>query len=263
MSSAKNTAFKTTARRLQLESLENRELMAGNVSVAFSGSELRIIGDAAANGVEVRQSSPGVYKITGTFEGGALTKINGQTGTLTANNVNGNVVVALGAGSDQLNFGTGDQRVINVKRDLIIDMGTGNDWTNVRDVKVAGQVSINTGTGIDKTFVNRVDVGTDLKIGDASSSVNSGDRDEVTVLSSTVRKQLALTFRGGNDSAEIQSCVADSVYADLGAGSDFLKMTYTKPRVFSAYGGSGSDTFFVPDYAGLRFIGSGFETVRR
>jgi|GEM_PF-4599200 len=91
------SALKTTSRRLQLESLENRELMAGNVSVSFSGSELRIVGDSAANHIEVRQSSPGVYKINGVFEGGSPTKVNGSTGTITARNVNGNVVIAMGA----------------------------------------------------------------------------------------------------------------------------------------------------------------------
>jgi hypothetical protein len=261
MPTSNNTALKTTTRRLQLESLENRELMAGNVTVSFSGSELRIVGDSAANGVEVRQSSPGVYTITGAFEGGAATKINGRS-SITASNVNGNVVVALGAGNDQLDFGTGDQRVIDVKRDLIIDMGTGNDWTDVRDVKVAGMLSINTGTGVDRTVVNRANVGTDLRIGDATSSVNSGDSDEVTVLSSTVRRQIALTFRGGSDRAEIQSCAADSVYADMGAGNDYFKMLYTKPRAFTALGGSGTDTFQVPNYGGLRFTGSSFESIR-
>ncbi len=114
----------STTRRLQVESLENRELMAGNVTVSFSNGDLRITGDANANHVQVRQASPGVYTITGVTTGGAATKVNNvANGTITARGVNGNVVVQMGSGNDQLDFGIGDNRVINVPKALSIDIG--------------------------------------------------------------------------------------------------------------------------------------------
>ncbi len=140
--------------------------------------------------------------------------------------------------------------------------GTGHDWTYVRDVKTGGNLTIQTGTGQDQTHVNKVDVGGSLFVLDPAS-VNSGDKNTTTVLSSKVRTQMQFISRGGNDSVEIQSSMADSVYADLGAGNDFFKMLYTKPRAFTAIGGSGTDTFFVPDVNGTRYNGSGFESIRR
>lgn len=249
-------------RRLQVESLENRELMAGNVSVSMSNGNLFITGDANPNHVQVRQTSPGVYSISGVMLGGTATKINGYSG-VTARGITGNVSVALGGGSDQLDFGTGDGRQINVPGTLTIDMGTGNDWTYVRDVKTGGNLTTYTGTGQDRTHIVNADVGNNLFVLDPNA-VNSGDSDLTTVLTSRARGQLQFISRGGNDSVEIQSCAADSVYADLGAGNDFFKMLYTKPRAHSVYGGSGTDTFFVPDYLGTRFNNQwGFESVRR
>ena len=250
-------------RRLQLESLENRELMAGNVSVAFHNGDLYITGDGAANDVQVRQSSPGVYKITGQTHYNAATKINGNAnGTSTATGVYGNVFVSLGGGDDHLDFGTGDARLITVPKNLSIDMGAGNDWANVRDVKTGGNLAVHTGTGKDNTHIYKAEVGGSLFVEDPSS-VNSGDYDKASVNSCKVKGQIQFIFRGGNDSAEITSSTADRVYADLGNGNDSFQMTFTKPRGFTVLGGGGSDFFFVPDVNGTRYSGSGFETVRR
>ena len=64
-----------SSRRLGLESLESRELMAGVVSVQVSGGNLRITGDGAANGVVVFQLGEGQYRVLGANHGGSLTRI--------------------------------------------------------------------------------------------------------------------------------------------------------------------------------------------
>ena len=254
----------STTRRLQVESLENRELMAGNVSVSVQNGNLYITGDAARNHVEVRQSSPGVFRVNGVTIGGAATKINNATnGVFTTSAVRGNVVISLGGGDDQLNFGTGDNRVINVPNNLSIDMGSGSDFLSIRDVKTGGNLGVNTGTGVkDETHVYKADVGGHLGINDPNS-VNSGDYDIATVNNCKVKGQLQFVLKGGNDNVDVISTAADSLYADLGAGNDFFRMNYTKPRLFTAIGGSGTDIFAVPDLNGIRYNGSGFETIRR
>ena len=254
----------STTRSLKVETLENRELMACNVSVSFSNGDLYITGDASRNHVEVRQSSAGVYKITGQTIGGSATKVNGYAnGTTTISNFSGNVWVSLGGGDDQLNFGTGDNRLISLPKGLSIDMGSGGDFLSIRDVKTTGNMSINTGTGVkDETHIYKADVGGHLGINDPGS-VNNGDYDIATVNSCKVKGQLQFVFKGGNDRVEIISTGANTLYADLGAGNDYFRMNYTKPRLFTAIGGSGTDIFAVPDYNGTRFNGSGFETFRR
>ena len=244
--------LRSTSRRLQVESLEKRELMAGNVNVFFQGNDLYIVGDNASNGVEVRQSSPGVLKITGNTWGGDYTRINGYAnGTCTASGVGHDVKILMYNGNDHLDFGTGDPRVISIANNLVMDMGAGSDTTAIRDVRVGGTLSVATGTGVnDSTYVvSGKNVGNNLLIGDGTN-VNNGDYDVATVNSCTVRNQIAFTFHQGNDSAEIVSSTADSIYADIGTSNDFFKMTYSRARASATTAARGNDSFFVPDYAG-------------
>ena len=70
-------------RRAKIQRLENRQMMAGDVSLDIntSGSRLDIelTGDHAGNGVEIRQISNDLMRISGTFRDGAATTINGRS----------------------------------------------------------------------------------------------------------------------------------------------------------------------------------------
>ena len=66
----------STTRSLKVETLENRELMAGNVSVSFSNGDLYITGDAHRNHVLVWLSTAGYYNIGCVKLGGADTTVN-------------------------------------------------------------------------------------------------------------------------------------------------------------------------------------------
>ncbi len=120
-------AMKTSkTRRLQVENLENRELMAGNVSVSVQNGNLYITGDASRNHVEVRQSSPGVFRVNGVTIG--VQRQKSTTPRTASSRPAPSAAMWLsrwGGGDDQLNFGTGDNRVINVPNNLTIDMGAG------------------------------------------------------------------------------------------------------------------------------------------
>jgi hypothetical protein len=253
-------------RTLKFESLENRRMMAGNVQVYFHGNDLCIVGDSAANGVEVRQASPGVYKVDGFVWGGDFTKVNGMSnGEVTAKGVAHDVVIALQGGGDDLEFGIGDQNKITVPNNLLISTGNGNETINIRDVAVGAELGIATGSGQDNVYIQGCTVGTNLVVGDAVGKVNSNASDNITILSTSVKNELAISTGLGNDSVNIDSCAANSIYAELGAGNDSFHMTNTKaPRSgFVVDGGSGYDTFNVPDYNNTRFNGSNFEVVKR
>lgn len=250
-------------RRLQVESLERREMMAGNVTLTAQGNNLYLTGDGSRNAVDIRAVSPGVFTVKGETLGGAFTKINGvANGQATIRGDLNNLYINLGGGADSLNVGTGNGVALNVKYDLGIDAGSGSDWVAVRDVNVGRDIAINTGTGVhDHTYLSNVNVGDDLFVYDPTS-VYSGDWDELAVNNVKVRDQMQIEFRGGNDRVDIVSSAAEGIYASLGAGNDTFVMNYTKPRSkFAIYGGSGYDTFFVPSYSGTRFFGSGFEKV--
>lgn len=72
-------------RRLSLEALENRRVMAGNVLVALSGHNLLITGDAADNAITVN-AIPGIPGRLSIQPGGDLsTTINGKSNPIVLN----------------------------------------------------------------------------------------------------------------------------------------------------------------------------------
>ncbi len=132
---------KNANRSLRMESLEERQLMAGDVSVGMTGGELMIEGDTASNAVQVSKLTDGGYRITGLWADGAQTSINGRYST-TVNNVD-NMTINLGRGDDRLyinNTLAGNDLV--VEGDLKIRTGGGDDYVRILNTTVEGNVSI-------------------------------------------------------------------------------------------------------------------------
>lgn len=114
---ARNRKF---CRRFQVEALERRNLMAGNVLVSVNNGVLNVVGDAQANQVEIHQSTVNWYNVTG-LNG---TTINGKDNKLIR--VTGGMKIDLKAGDDQLSMG-GTVFVDDVDGALNIVMGAGRD----------------------------------------------------------------------------------------------------------------------------------------
>src|SRR5438093_9588622 len=84
-------------RRLGLELLESRRVLAGNVHAFVSGGNLHLDGDSQANEILIEQSAPKSFTITSRD---GTTTINGQAGPLTFNRVSKNVFITLKGGDD-------------------------------------------------------------------------------------------------------------------------------------------------------------------
>src|SRR5262245_64453517 len=87
-------------RKLGLERLESREVLAGNVHAFVSGGNLHIDGDSQANEILIEQSAPKSFTISSRD---GTTTINGQAGPLTFNGVRKNVQINLDRKSTRLN----------------------------------------------------------------------------------------------------------------------------------------------------------------
>lgn len=124
-------------RKLRLENLEGRRLMAGDVSVDFDGEKLEIKGDDAANQIAV-------YSVDGDLI------VNGL-GSTTINGIND--------GSAGTNLGP----VANLI-DVAIETFGGDDRIIVRDLTVADSIEIKAGEGNDTVIARRLRGGNDLKI---------------------------------------------------------------------------------------------------
>ncbi len=151
-------------RKLTLENLENRKLMAGNITAGLdSAGVLQISGDSSANGVAIYQISDTTIRIAGLTQGGLGTMINGSTSVRDFRNVQG-LNVNLGSGSDRVEIGTGaaSGRTTILNRGATIDGGSGDDTIKLERSATLGNVIIVGGTGHDTVVVNQVKVGSPL-----------------------------------------------------------------------------------------------------
>ncbi len=80
------------------ECLENRPLLAGNVTTNFSGGLLTLTGDAAANNVQITQLASGAWQVKGIG-----TKIDGSNAAATFSGVT-DISSDLMAGNDTLSI---------------------------------------------------------------------------------------------------------------------------------------------------------------
>jgi hypothetical protein len=114
------TCAPETALSLEMESLENRQMLAGNVSAVITGAgNLVVTGDGAANEIDVAIDSTGQVSITG--NAGTTVDI----GNLATAQVSGDVRINLGGGDDVVSlYGVDSSAPI---RNVSINTGTGDD----------------------------------------------------------------------------------------------------------------------------------------
>lgn len=131
---------------LNLEQLESRLLMSGNITVSVHHGRLTIFGDPADNQITIDQASlsSGQDRISATD---ADTTINGQAGPLIFDGVK-TIVVKLGDGNDKL-----DINGLTLSGGLHIDMGQGDNSASFKDVSVHRNATFRSGNGKDSVSV--------------------------------------------------------------------------------------------------------------
>ena len=157
-------------RRLNVEALENRLVLAGNVLAKVSNGSLYITGDSAYNEISISQSRVGELTIAGQ----AGTKINGSTRAIKLGGVTADVRATMGAGDDRIRL-TGSS--LTIGDDLLIYGGTGNNTVEaLAALRVSDDLSIVNGTGVDMTVITgRLQTGGDV-------SIRNGNGQSFTVL---------------------------------------------------------------------------------
>lgn len=181
------------SKRLGIERLEERSLMAGNVTAAVQGGFLVITGDTADNGITVDYiQATKSYQVIGTTPtGGTATTINGLDTTVPANaqifaNVTKGLKINTGSGNDLLVFGAATSSTFVVVGTVEIDTGFGNDTVNIgRNGNAAG--------GADP-IENEVNVGKSMTI------KLGGGNDTLTMTNTTVFNALVIHADNNNPS---------------------------------------------------------------
>lgn len=239
----KNRKRRTSRRLLRIESLETRNLLAGNVTTSVTGAgDLQIIGDVLGNEVHIDQIglAAGEYRITGV--GSPATTVDGSTSPVVVTGVTRDLQFELDDGIDvvhvigsdvarDVRFSGGDGGIIfgtlYVGNSLFIEGGS----------DVGRNVRVTNGIHLDNFILNGSTV-------DGSVRVANGNGDSLTEVidGSTIGGNLTVTNGDGFDQLTIRDSDVDGrVRADNGDGIDYGGTVYgsvTDVNSSSAIGGN-------------------------
>ena len=269
--------MKKQNKRLQMEQLEDRQLMAGNVLAFMSSGNLHVVEAAGQIGrgqaVQVAQLSNGNIRVQGlSSQDGGTSLING--GTFRDFTVPGNLNVNLGAGRDNVVLGrsapstfnnvyinTGvaaataidDRDFVNVERvttrgHLTVDTGASSDYVSVFNNRVGDtsgidNLTLRTGTAADYINVNNVNVNGNLSVSTYNTDSES-DADHVHLEMAFARSNLQVFTGGGDDYLTVVNGFAgNDAFFTTGAGNDTVRLTEVQAvDDFMTYLEAGDDT---------------------
>jgi hypothetical protein len=208
-----------TPRKLKLEILEDRKLMAGNVTAGIESNDLWIRGDNRDNVVEIRQlANPGQFRVIGlsgtTINGRSQVDITSPTTDMHIRMNGGNDGVVIGS----FTVATRQARI----EDLTVDMGTGSDAFFMNNVAVTDKVddAIITMGGTENESDGVYLFDTQFN---ANARISTGGGNDVVSLNRVdTRRQLNVQTGAGNDRVELIDSVFASSMIDGGAGTDEL-----------------------------------------
>lgn len=187
----------------RFERLEDRSMMAGNVTAAVVGGELTLTGDNSANYVVVHQTGNNQFQVQGLA---TTIKSGSHSGSsFTFKNVTG-LAVDLRGGGDSLNLYNS-----TFSGGVGIEMGTGNDVLNLTNVKAAS-------------------VGVDLNAGN-----------DVAAFYKVTAQGIGMSAGDGRDSVVINSVNVQGIGIDMGEG-DFDALTVVLSKAtYAGFGDDGKN----------------------
>ncbi|MFG0332020.1 MAG: hypothetical protein ACF8TS_01535 [Maioricimonas sp. JB049] len=263
-------------KRLNVERLEERVLLAGNVAISVVGATLGLTGDAASNDVSVSTA------------GGQLT-IAGNAGTTLSAGPGAAALLPFIVATDFTTFVTLNNAFVNLLATLPFvtvdfNMLGGNDVVEVDSTAVAGNVVINTGTGNDLLLMDGSSVGGDFTVnmGDGADraiatfntwgdgvgpieaiNVNMGAGNDAVSISNSATLGVAggavlvVNTGDGADAVNLDNnAFADDVSIDTGAGNDGVSVTNSSGGPLTISTGTGDDQVEVTNDISFSTFGS-------
>jgi hypothetical protein len=198
--------------------------LAGDVMAVVDGGVLRLTGDAASNGVRIRQEGDNLV-VVGTLVGGAATSINGDA-SFTASGVTNGLVATLGSGNDVLRIAN-DDGPVSIAGNIVISTGEGADQVTGR-INNDDSAVFHLGPGADKIGLHSATLG-NLVINGDPLSADSGAADQVLLTRVRATGPAILRTGGGNDVVEIRgkSSFPLSLTVATGDGADRVEVEGT------------------------------------
>lgn len=263
---ARSTAARSVpaARRFAIESLENRELMAGDITFNVIGGNLFINGDNAANGLQIGQVAPNQFALIGTEQGGGNTSVQGARFQI-ASGVTGSVFINMNGGNDAIKIEDGPVPLISpvaqagvprsfqfpvFAQNMVVNMGAGADNFVSEGMELIGRLAIDTGFGneVDTIKMERLEVNANNTGGLALDIDTQGGNDKVEVIDGVMRglvdidtgseddivniediligrnSEVRIRTQAGNDNVTVRESYFTDLDIDTGAGQDFVNL---------------------------------------
>jgi len=263
---------KLTRQKLNIENLESRQMMAGDVSAYAISKILYVNGDSLSNGIVLTSDVDGVITVAGIDQGGSATTVNGGASStftkikdivistnkgddaIVATNlfVNGNLYISGGKDNDAIGIGEFEDigliddavdsilGALTVKKSFIIDGGDGDDALLGRNVTVNKSLVASMGAGNDIVRFDADGLGPGVNVlKTATISTSTGD-DQVALYRMTVDKSLTVTTHNDQDLVELDSITVKTLSVPLGSGDDEVTVqnsSITKRATFNGDSG--------------------------
>ncbi len=235
---------KTHQHHMSVETLEDKRLLAGDVTVSVVEGTLVVRGDDASNGVAVTSGdAPDAYIIVGLEAGDGPTSINGIFDRVEVSGVHRGVRMALGEGSDVASLFRA-----NVRGNVEIAAGLGNDHVTIGG-PMASATDVN--TMIQGRLLVDLDQGQDSlrvdgsRIGHGMSAWGGPGNDLVAVAETAIHGILGIQTGAGDDHVAIGRTQAGYVRVATGAGADHLALVDSTFAAIAANMGAGDDAAVV------------------
>ncbi len=267
-------------KRLRFESLEQKQLLAADLSVAVIGGDLVITGDAEPNSFILRSGDDfnEQFQIVNRIFGDT---INGQLDDLFVSGVTGNVIINTGGGDDvvrifgdgpgplefpgdlRINLGDGGDQLflghaefnfdfqlpLAIGDDLIIEGGAGDDYFELTALQVTDDFNI-----IDTQGSNALNMlpgfffafsDESTTVGDDFTIITGSGNDEIGIDQAVVGDNLFVVVDGGDDAVFlVNSEVSGTTFVNLGDGSDALESeSFVAGHSLNVIGGGTNDIF--------------------
>jgi hypothetical protein len=236
-----------SSRRLRFESLEDRALMAGNVTAAVVNGTLQITGDNSANVIQIQQAAGNGIRVVGvgtTINGSSAAGLfyrasnialdmQGGNDSVTASSVRtGALTGSLGDGNDTVTF----NNVVS-SQGLALLLGAGDDTANISGGRVTGDLGIDGEAGNDSISISRVQISGGLTL-----TGSDGD-DKITVGNAVVGSTIEIDGDDGNDTVSITNSRANELGLFLGEGDNTANLALVRVTDAATMTGlSGKDT---------------------
>jgi hypothetical protein len=242
-------------RRLGLEGLEERQMMAGDMHVAYTGGgAVKIEGNYADNNVRIEAlpywpgyfGTPNLFRISGASQGGAPTTINGGSSLVVAAT---SFDIDMGAGNDNVTV-VGTNLFPSYLNGLHIFTGTGTDYVRVESVNADSLYVLGNYTGVND-FGDKTVVVAFCNFAHSCSVETGAGSDQVTIGSTSVRDYLSINTNDGGDNVFLTRVIAGSVDVSLGKGNDLFVLGTLSANHLTCMAGEGFDTAYRSTAGGI------------